>query len=163
MSETEAKAPEKPAKSSRGGIAAILGMVLPGLLGGGAAFAGATFGANRAAGAPVEVVAEAEPEKPGPTVALEPFVMNLEDGEGRGHALRMSVSVELAHDAAATDLEPFVPRIRDATITLLRGMSFEEAAAPGAHDAVRDRLLERIREIGVAKASRVLITDFVMQ
>ncbi len=77
--------------------------------------------------------------------------------------LSWSPTIELEQGASEADFEVFVPRIRDATIAHLRGLSFEAASKQEAHEELRVTLLEKIHGLGGTKASQVLFTDFVMQ
>jgi len=77
--------------------------------------------------------------------------------------MRVTISVEFDEKAKEETLKSFTPRIRDAALTYLRGMTYEDAVDSGKTDKLRTDLLERIRNTGAAAASRVLITDLVVQ
>jgi flagellar basal body-associated protein FliL len=161
MSEPEPKkADEQPAKKSP---PAILAVLLPALIAGGAAFGGAKFASAHGAPAQaVEHVAIAAPP-PGPTVALEPFVLLTPDASKKMHAMKVSLAVEFDEKAKEETLKSFTPRIRDAALTYLRSMTYEDAIDCAKSDKVRSDLLEHFRNVGALGATRVLITDLVVQ
>jgi flagellar basal body-associated protein FliL len=134
-------------------------MLLPAILAAAAAFGGAKFGSGDAHGA-----AKPEPAspEPGPTVPLEAFLVTLADQQ-KSHVLKLSLAIELKREAKEEELKIFIPRIRDTTLTYLRGLTFEEAASSAHVEQMRKDLIERFKTIGVASAERVLITDFVTQ
>jgi flagellar basal body-associated protein FliL len=172
MSETPDTKPKEgaaatapPAKKGGGVVAMVLGIVLPAILAaagsfGGARVAGAHTPAPHVEAAPAHV--EAKP--PGPTVALDPFLVSVPDAKGKGHPMKLSVAVEfggIVHDEAA--LKAFVPRIRDAILAHMRTLTYEEALESAHSDTLRDELLERCKKAGAVGAERILITDLVSQ
>lgn len=167
MSEPEKpKDPSTPApapKKKGGAVALVLGMVLPPILA-----AGASYGAVRATShAPpphvIEVVKQVEAKPPGPTVALDPFLVSVIDTKGRGHPMKLSVAVEFGALVKEDVLKAFVPRIRDAILAHMRTLTFEEAVDSQHSEKLRTELLERCQKAGATGAERVLITDLVSQ
>lgn len=163
MSEDEAKkaaaaaAVVAPPKSGKGGP---LALILPALLAGGAAFGGARIsGGPPPAPHPIEAVAS---EPPGPTVALEPFLVSITENQ-RPHVLKLTIAVELKHLAKEEEFKAYVPRIRDATLTYLRSLTFEEASNSEHLEQLRADIRERLKTIGATAVENVLITDFVTQ
>jgi flagellar basal body-associated protein FliL len=150
------KAEEKPPKK-RGSL--ILSVLVPAILAGAAAFGGARMSTihlyfPRAASAP---------PPPGPTVNLEPFVLVTPDASKHMHPMRVAIAVEFDGKAKEEAIKPYTPRIRDATLAYLRSITYEEAMEPGESDRMRQELLERLHAVGAGEASRVLITDLVIQ
>lgn len=149
----------------------VLGLLLPALLAGGAAFGGVKFGAAHAAVAPapaVEHVASLPP--PGPTVALEPFLVVTLDSTKKTHPMKVTLAVEFEanpreskEEGKEDPLKPFIPRIRDAALSYLRVLSYEDAMDNAHSDKMRAELLERFKSAGAAGAARVLVTDLVVQ
>src|SRR5688572_32084403 len=94
MSGTEenASAPAEP--KAKKPLPAPLGWLVCGAIAGAAAFGG-TRGAIKL-GVPAAAAAEHhEPAKPpGPTIALEPFLVQVADAHGKPHPLKMTVAVE---------------------------------------------------------------------
>jgi flagellar basal body-associated protein FliL len=60
-------------------------------------------------------------------------------------------------------LKSFVPRIRDAALSYLRLMTYEDAMDTNHSDKMRTDLLEKFRAAGATGATRVLVTDLVVQ
>ena len=162
MSDTEEKkVPEKPAKKSP---PAFLGLLLPALIAGGAAFGGAKLSAAKTAGPPtVEHIAVLAPPPPGPTISLEPFVLLTPDGAKKMHAMKVSLAVEFEEKVKEETLKGFTPRVRDAALAYLRSLTYEDAVDGARSDKVRSDLLDRFRSVGAVAATRVLITDLVIQ
>jgi flagellar basal body-associated protein FliL len=168
MSEPEkpkdtASTPAPAPKKGGGVVGMVLGMVLPPLLA-----AAASYGAVRAsAHAPpphvVEVVQHVEAKPPGPTVALDPFLVSVVDAKGKGHPMKLSVAVEFGGLVKEDALKAFVPRIRDAILAHMRTLTFEEAVDSQHSEKLRTELLERCQKAGASGAERILITDLVSQ
>ncbi len=155
----EEAAAGKPKKGG-GGLGAVLAIVLSTSLAGGAAFAGARAAMGHST--------HHEPEKPvvlppGPTVPLEPFLANVYDSDGKAHAIKMTLAVELARDQKEDEFKIFVARIRDVTLSYIRALEFETLSDPIAGDKIRKDLLEKWHSVGAAGAQQVLITDLIMQ
>jgi flagellar basal body-associated protein FliL len=162
MSEPEEKKSEE--KRDKKGLPAVLSILLPALIAGGAAFGGAKLSAARAAGpAAPERVAVVAPPPPGPTVSLEPFVLVTPDLTKKMHPMRVTLAVEFEEKAKEETLKSFTPRIRDAALSYFRGLTYEEAVDGSKSDKVRTDLLDRFRAAGAVAANRVLITDLVIQ
>ena len=107
-----APAPEK------GNMPAIVGILLPGLLAGAAAFGAARL-ASPAQSSGHEGSAEhsSSAQPPGPTVALEPFLVQVNDANKKTHPMKVVLAIEFSHAAKEEALKALVPRIRDATLT----------------------------------------------
>lgn len=153
-------APALPMKPSAMGGA--LRFLIPALLAAAASYGGARAAAARGA---VPAVAEqkAPASPPGPTVALDPFLVTIQDANKKGHAMKVSLAVEFSQATKEELLKPFSLRIRDAILTYVRTLSYEDATN-GAHMAkLRADLLERCHAAGATTAERILITDLVIQ
>ncbi len=139
--------------------------ILPAILAGGAAFGGAKFSAAHAA-APVaeESVKKHKEEKPpGPTINLEPFLLVTADEAKKSHAMKVTLAVEFGEGVKEDALKNFTPRIRDAALSYLRTVSYEEAIDATKADKLREDLLEKFQKAGASDAERVLVTDLVVQ
>lgn len=175
MSEKDPKKAEAPAdaekKKGGGGAAMAIGIVLPALLAGGAAFAGAKIAVAKAShGAAAggahggEHAAPATPpEPPGPTLTLEPFLMVTMDAQRRVHPMRVAIAVEFTTATPQESTAAFTPRIRDAALVYLRALTYENATNTERMEHMRTDLLRSFREAGAATAQRVLVTDLVVQ
>jgi len=153
MSDEQAK---KPPPESSGAAAKVLGLLLPAILAGAAAFGGTKLGAAPHAPPPHAT------SEPGPTVMLDPFIVTLSDA-GHPHVIKLTLAVELKHTAKAEEFKAFVPRIRDATLSYLRSLPYDEASSPARFEQMRTDLLEKLTKLGIHDAEHVLVTEFVAQ
>jgi flagellar basal body-associated protein FliL len=146
-------------KSGGGKMGAIIGIVLSAAISGGAAFGGVKL-ASKASTPPVEVV-KATP--PGPTVMLDPFIANVADKEGKTHAVKLTIAIELERDAKDEEFKIFIPRARDAVLSYIRTVTYEELGSKEGVDGIRAEILERLHAAGAMPAQRVLVTDLISQ
>lgn len=153
---------DTPAPPAKGGPG-ILGLLLPALLAGAAAFGGAKIAGARAAAPAAAVNAHAAAKPPGPTLALEPFLVNTSDANKKMHPMKVTLAIEFDEHVKEETLKPFIPRIRDASLSYFRSITFEEATDTTHSEKLRADLLERYRTSGANGAERVLITDLVVQ
>jgi flagellar basal body-associated protein FliL len=117
--------------------------------------------AHAAAGA---ASAAAEDTPPGEAAALDPIIVDVRDATGELHHLKVSIACELGHGVSEEDFKKLVPRMRDAAISYLRGLPFDEITTPAKFDPIRSELGERIAHAaGKERVRRVLFTDFVAQ
>ncbi len=161
--EKVAPAPAKPKAPSR--PLGAIGIVLPALLAAGGGFGGVKLAGKAAHAAPAVSAAEqhhVQGMPPGPTVALEPFLVTVSDGGRKPRPMRMTIAIELRPGSKDDEAKPFIPRIRDTTLTYLRTLSYEEVSDAHKVEAARDELLTRLRRVGIIAADRVLITDLVL-
>ncbi len=158
-----AAAPAVPKKPSA--VGGMMKLLIPAILAAGASYGGARAAAAHGPPAPVqqEAVHHADAPAPGPTVALEPFLITINDSRGKGHVMKVTVAVEFDHLAKEDALKPFAPRIRDAILTYLRALTYEEAGDGARMEKLRSDMLERCAKVGASSAVRVLVTDFVLQ
>jgi flagellar basal body-associated protein FliL len=163
MSEPEGKKVDE--RPPRRVLSALLAVVGPALIAGVAAFGGARLSTAyfRFPGWTGTAHAAVVAPPPGPTVSLEPFVLVTPDTAKHMHAMRVTIAIEFDAKAKEEVLKAFTPRIRDAALAYLRGLGYEDALDSGNTDRVREDLLERIRGVGATGATRVLITDLVLQ
>ncbi len=155
--EKESAAAAAPAKKSGGSSVALV--LLVSVAAGAAAFGGTKLGGKAVAAAP----AHHEVKPPGPTLTLEPFVLGMFDKDGKSHAIRIAIAIEFDSHAKEDDIKKLVPRVRDATLTQLRTLTFEQAIDPAGMEKLRTALLERLKTAGAANAERILLTDLVVQ
>jgi flagellar basal body-associated protein FliL len=147
----------------------VLMLILPAALAGAAAFGGVRFATAHAAGptGQAEQHAVAVLPPPGPTVALDPFLVVTLDAQKKTHAMKVTLAVEFEasgkEEGKDDALKGFVPRIRDAALSYLRLMTYEDAMDTNHSDKMRTDLLEKFRAAGAAGATRVLVTDLVVQ
>jgi flagellar FliL protein len=140
---------------------------------GGSAAAGAVIGPSiakaHAPAAAAPPVASAEhgggEEGAGETAAsLDPIIVDIRESDGAMHHLKVGIAIELAKGVTDEEFKRHVPRIRDAAISYLRSLKFDEISSPSKFDPIRAELGERIgHAAGKGKVNRVLFTDFVAQ
>jgi flagellar FliL protein len=170
-----------PAKKGGGKVLLILVTVV---LVAGAGVGGAMFGPKllhppAAAATPAEdeehaeasEEAEAEEATPAPagappavTTTFGPIVVDIRNGEGELHHLKVGLSFELAEKFTEDEFKRWTPRGREAAITYLRTLDYEGATDPKRFEAVRKELCDKVKAaLGKKNIRRVLVTDFVAQ
>ncbi|NOU34170.1 MAG: flagellar basal body-associated FliL family protein [Polyangiaceae bacterium] len=171
--EEEKKTEAKPPKASKGPLV----LTLVGILAtGGASGAASFFGAKKGQKSTIEVKCTGESESgghhgggdgheapPGPTLSLEPFIINPTDKAGKYHAAKLTIAIEFTATTKEESLKPLIPRMRDAILSFLRTLNFEEVADQAHLDKARKELLEKLMDAGVNGVKRVLLTDLVVQ
>lgn len=162
----EKKAAPAPAEPKSGAASSIVSIVLTVVLAGGASFGGAKLGAAaHAAPHPAPAFAPAPP--PGPTINLDPFLVTITEPGKPPHVIKLTIAVELKLGKKDDELKPFIPRLRDTTLGMLRALSFEEASNAAFMEEFRDKLLKAFeKETGQPPQTfigKILITDFVAQ
>jgi flagellar FliL protein len=149
------------AKSSK----AVLGLLLLNL--GGTGFVAfklltAHPAAAGAPGAPHAAAAALAGEAMGPIVALDPFVVNL-DEPGTSRYLKVAIQVEVApktEDVLAKSKE----LVRDAVLSHLSGLHLKDTLGTEAKDRLRQDLVAKINKLlGPGKVRRMFFQDFVVQ
>lgn len=159
---TEEGAENKEEEGKKKGGGGIVGMILPAILAGAASFGGSFFGGAQPA--PAEASESVQDNKlPGPTYALNPFVLNVQDKDGAAHPAKLTFAIELKHGVAPESFEVFVPRVRDTYLTYLRTMTFEEMRDGKSKVKLTEDLLAATHKLGAEDASQVLVQDFVIQ
>jgi flagellar FliL protein len=115
-----------------------------------------------AAGHPA--VAAETAEVSGPIVALDPFVVNL-DEPGTSRYLKMTLQVELAPAPKAEEvLAKNKELIRDAILSYLSGLHLKDTLGAEAKDKIRKDLMARLNKLlGGEKLRRMFFQDFMVQ
>jgi flagellar basal body-associated protein FliL len=156
---------EKPVAAAGGGKPSIVGLLLPAVLAAAAAFGGARIaGAHHAA--PTAEHVEVQTKPPGPTLALDPFLLSVSDANKKAHPMKVTIAIEFesgAKEEKEDALKSLTPRIRDAVLGYLRTQTYEASIDPSSGDKMRTELVERLRASGAPTAEHVLITDLVIQ
>lgn len=158
----EGEGQEAPKKKSKLLFFIILGVVIL-LLGGGGFFAYTKFLAPKPA-VETETAEKAEPQSPiGEMFALEPFVVNLADPQGKRY-LKLKIEIELESPLAVEKATKVAPKLRDMVIMMLTSLSFEEVMTPEGKIRIRDELLERFNQImRPDRIKNIYFTEFVVQ
>jgi flagellar basal body-associated protein FliL len=98
------------------------------------------------------------------SVDINPIVVDLRDGDGRIRHLKVGLAAELAETANVEEFKLMSPRGREATLSYLRSLTFEEVADPARYTSIKDEISKRMIEaIGTDKVQRILLVDFVLQ
>jgi flagellar FliL protein len=160
MSEEPAKAADTPSapKTSK----AVLGLLVLNI----AATGFITFKIVTTPPAAAATAHEAPPpptaEVTGPVVALDPFVVNL-DEPGTARYLKVTLQLELLHDAEAS-LTKSKELVRDAILGYLSGLHVKDTLGAEAKDRIRGELMAKLEKlIGPNKVRRMFFQEFVVQ
>ena len=103
-----------------------------------------------------------ESEVTGPVVALDPFVVNL-DEPGTSRYLKVSLEMELKHGAEEAIVKG-KQLIRDAVLSYLSGLHVKDTLGAEAKDKIREDLLAKLTKlVGAEKIRRLFFSDFVVQ
>lgn len=146
----------------------VVALILTAVVAAGAAGGASLYVSKRTshaapAGHGAEAPAPVRPAPPGFTLALDPFVLMSIDAQHSFHAMRTTIALEFGPAIREEDVRPYVARIRDATLSLLRSVTYEVASDPAQTDRLRAQLQARYQDTGVPGIVRVLITDLVVQ
>jgi flagellar basal body-associated protein FliL len=91
-------------------------------------------------------------------------VVDLRDSDNRIRHLKVGLTAELADGATAEDFKLVIPRGREAALTYLRTLAFEDVSDPQHFVAIKDELSKRVIEaVGEERVRRMMLTDFVIQ
>jgi len=155
-----------PAVTAPKSSKAVLGLLLLNLGGTGfVAFKLLTVhpAAAAAHGAPHAAAAAAPAgEAMGPIVALDPFVVNL-DEPGTSRYLKVTLQVEVAPKTEEV-LAKSKELVRDAVLSHLSGLHLKDTLGTEAKDRLRQDLVAKINKLlGPGKVRRMFFQDFVVQ
>jgi flagellar protein FliL len=99
----------------------------------------------------------------GSTYALEPFIVNIYDGQEIRY-LKLKVEFELASPAAKSELDAKVAPLRDAILILLTTKNMQEIQDLQGKNQLREQILTAVNKIVTpGKVTKVYFTDFVVQ
>ncbi|HEY0191393.1 MAG TPA: flagellar basal body-associated FliL family protein [Kofleriaceae bacterium] len=129
------------------------------------AFKVATAPAPAAAGGehPAEHAAEgAGAEITGPVVALDPFIVNL-DEPGTSRYLKITLEAEVTSAKGQEALEKSKQLIRDTVLSYLSGLHVKDTLGGEAKDKIRTELTERLKKLMPDKIRRLFFQEFVVQ
>jgi flagellar basal body-associated protein FliL len=98
------------------------------------------------------------------SVDISPIVVDLRDADGRIRHLKVGLAAELAETVKMEEFKLVAPRGREATLSYLRSLTFEEVADPARYAGIKDEISKRMIEaIGANRIQRILLVDFVLQ
>ena len=103
------------------------------------------------------------PEVAGPVVALDPFVVNL-DEPGTSRYVKVTLQLELANAEAEHPLEKSKQLIRDMILSHLSGLKLADCLGTTAKDKLRVDLTKMLESVlGPGKVRRMFFQEFVVQ
>ncbi len=148
------------------------GLVLgPKLIGGSPpaeAAPGANAGAHGASAAHAGAASEAKKPSAHPekvvSFKFDPIIVDVMDNQGEAHHLKVGFAAELAEGASEADFKLVQPRGREAAITFLRSLTYEEITNPRKYSKLKKDLSSKVtKAVGEERVSRLLVIDFVAQ
>lgn len=162
--ETPPPAPPKPPKASK--LLPIL-MIVNLLATGAAIFLQlrphAAIVATAHAGEEGDKKKKEEEKKPGPVVALDPFIVNLNE-EGSSRYLKVTFEVEVLDEAAKKALEQNKRVVRDDVLRYLSGLGVIDTQGEAGKSKIQAEVQSRMdKALGGEKVVHVFFTDFVVQ
>lgn len=99
----------------------------------------------------------------GPTVPLEPFVVNLSD-PGRSRYAKIVAQLEVDADQTAAAIDGLKPKVRDALLMLFSSKTSEEMVTVGGKETLRNEIIRRVNGLLLSgKVVEVYFTEFVVQ
>jgi flagellar basal body-associated protein FliL len=177
MSDAPENAAPAPAKKSKAGM--IIGIVVAVVTLVAGSIAGAVIGPRLLGAAPAKAEAAgehgaAEEEREAPahggapekiiSVTFAPVVVDYRDQDDRIRHLKVGIDAELPETTPEEEFKLYVPRGREAILTFLRGLTYEEVTDPTRFASIKEELSKRVMEaVGQKRVKRVLIVDFVSQ
>lgn len=99
----------------------------------------------------------------GTTYPLEPFIVNIYDGQEIRY-LKLKVEFELANAEVKGDLDAKVAPLRDAVLILLTTKTMQEIQDLQGKNTLREQILGAVNKIiPPGKVTKIYFTDFVVQ
>jgi flagellar FliL protein len=107
--------------------------------------------------------AKADAPKVGALFALDPFIANLGDEDGRRY-LKATVQVEFFASSVPAEFHARVPQMRDLLLTLFTSKLFAEIRTPQGKALLRDEIINRMnRTLDRDLVKAVYFTEFIVQ
>lgn len=107
--------------------------------------------------------AEAEANKLGPIMSLNPFVVNLAD-DGGSRYLRMTVELELSDELLREEVSTRLPQIRNAMLMILPSRTMAQINSTEGKEALRKEIIAALNEILTkGEIKNIFYTEFVVQ
>ena len=98
------------------------------------------------------------------SVSFASVVVDFRDQDDRIRHLKVGIDAELPETAPEDEFKLYMPRGREAILTYLRGLTYEEVTDPTRFASIKEELSKRVTEaVGAKRVKRVLIVDFVSQ
>ena len=152
----EESATPSPAGPGGGGSKLLLILVLANL--------GATgFVATRGLHPPAAQAAESTENKPGPTVSLETFVVNLNE-PGNSRYLKCTIELEVTGVKAVKEVTDNKRLVRDEILRYLSGLTVADTLGEQGKARIQTDVVSRVdRLLGGGRIRRLFFIDFVVQ
>lgn len=94
---------------------------------------------------------------------LDPFVVNLTDGQGTRY-LKAVVQLEMDNEMLSGEIDNKMPQIRDEIIMLLSSKSFDDLSSTPGKRALKRGMVESVNKyLSSGKVVNVFFSDFVIQ
>jgi flagellar basal body-associated protein FliL len=164
--------PGVPKKKKGGALITLVGALVIASM---SSAAGATFGPSikqkllgghpPAAGEHAEE-AEEKSEKGGHIAPLDSLVVDVHDEGGENHHVKVGLALEVAGEPVNEEewKAEVVPKARDACISYLRSLKYDEASSSAKFESIRTELQERIsKAVKKPKVKHVFFIDYVVQ
>lgn len=95
---------------------------------------------------------------------FDPIIVDVMDRDGEAHHLKVGLAAELAEGALEDEFKLVQPRGREAAITFLRSLTYEEITNPKKYTKLKRDLSKKVtKAVGEERVARLLVTDFVAQ
>lgn len=96
-------------------------------------------------------------------VEVEPFIVNILDGQGTRY-LKAAITLEVDSDAAVQESTDRMPQIRDAVLLLISNKTFGEMSDLQGKLQLRAELMSKINSFfRKGKVQKIYFTEFVVQ
>ncbi len=175
----DAAAAAAPAKKGKSGMIIAIAIAVVTLVGG--SVAGAVLGPRLLGGGqPKGEQAGGEHEEAGgdhgqasggaqgpekiTSIAFPSVVVDLRDQDERIRHLKVGINCEVPETVPDAEFKLYMPRGREAILTYMRSLNYEEVTDPARYETIKSELSKRVTEaIGAKRVKRVLIVEFVSQ
>ena len=99
----------------------------------------------------------------GPTYPLETFIVNLVGGRGKNY-LKAKIELELDSDKTVVEIDKYLPKIKDAILTMMSSKSNEEISSLEGKYQLRAEIISTLNQfLKTGKIKNVYFTDFIVQ
>jgi len=99
----------------------------------------------------------------GAMVALDPFIANLNDEDGRRY-LKATLQLEFFQGKVPAEFNARLPQLRDLLLTLLSSKTFTEVRSPQGKAVLRDEIVTRLNHaLRADLVKAVYFTEFIVQ
>jgi len=103
------------------------------------------------------------PDKLGPVLALDSFIINLAGAGGRNY-LKMEIALEFDKVEVQTEVENKMPQIKDTILLLLSTKSFEEIQSANGKLMLKNEIISRLNKfLTTGIIQNMYFTNFVVQ